>query len=292
MRVLIIGATGLLGRVLLEEWAVDQVTGASSRDADIRDERQVRDLFARCKPEWTVLAAAYTDVDGCERNPELAHQVNCVGASNVARAARAYGSQLMLLSTDYVFDGTKSTPYEVDDPVAPLNVYGRTKAIAEAAVREILPDGCILRTSWLFGACGKCFPNTILKLAHEHKELSVVADQRGCPTLNRDLASAIVKLSRARAQGTIHATNAGVCSWFAFAQALLRAAGRTDVAVKPIRTEELGRPARRPKYSALSSNRLRQYGISLRPWEDALPQYLREWRVSSQAREQEALPLA
>jgi len=265
MRVLIIGATGLLGKALLGEWDFDEVTGASSRDADIREPAQLRALFARVRPEWTVLAAAYTDVDGCEKHPELAHRVNCVGAGNVARTARECGSRLMFLSTDYVFDGEKPLPYETDDPVAPMSVYGRTKAAGEAAVREILPEACIARTSWLFGVAGECFPNTILRLAETQRELSVVADQRGSPTFNRDLARAIMQLCRAGVRGTVHVTNSGDCSWYEFAQELVRGAGLTEVIVKSICTDESSRPAARPKHSVLSNGSLqRLYGISLR----------------------------
>ena len=147
MRVLLIGATGLLGTVLQEEWGGDSVTGVGSRDVDIRDESQVRRLFERTRPEWTVLAAAYADVDGCERDPQRAHDVNCIGAMNVARAARDVQSKLFFVSTDYVFDGSKGTPYEPEDPVCSINVYGRSKADAEKGMREILPKCCTLRTS-------------------------------------------------------------------------------------------------------------------------------------------------
>jgi len=288
MRVLIIGGTGLLGKALLQGWTGDEVIATGSRDADIRDETQVQNLVSRCRPDWTILAAAYTDVDGCEKNPVLAHAVNCGGAANVARVAREYGSRLMLISTDYVFDGAKSTPYEVNDPVSPINVYGKTKAAAEAAVRENLPDCCIVRTAWLFGVDGKCFPNTILALARERKELLVVADQRGSPTFNRDLARAIVELTRVNAEGTVHATNSGDCTWFEFAQALSQAANLAQIVVKPISTEELPRPAKRPKYSALSHASLWKYGISMRPWQRALKDYLDErldkiWVVRRQA---------
>jgi len=276
MRVLILGATGLLGKALVKEWDVEEVLGVGSRDADVRHESQVRALFDRFRPDWTILSAAYTDVDGCEKNPEWAHQVNCVGAVNMAQAAREFGSRLMLISSDYVFDGSKPGPYEVDDPIAPLNVYGRSKAAAETILRQILPDACIARTSWLFGVEGRCFPNTILKLAEEQTQLSVVDDQRGCPTFNRDLACAIVKLVRAETQGTIHVANAGECSWFEFAQELLRAAGLFGVSIKSIRTEDLARPAPRPKYSALSLRSLRQLGIFMRSWQEALQDYIRE----------------
>ena len=210
MRVLVIGATGLLGKVLLEEWTVgDVLRGVGSRDVDIRDQSQLSPLFEQCRPEWTVLAAAYTDVDGCEKDQERAHQVNCAGALNVARAARDARSKLLFVSTDYVFDGSKHIPYETEDAVCPINVYGRSKTEAEKSIREILPSCCILRTSWLFGALGRCFPNTILELARSRKKLRVVADQIGSPTFNRDLARAIVKLVRADAKGIIHASNAG-----------------------------------------------------------------------------------
>jgi dTDP-4-dehydrorhamnose reductase len=284
MRVLIIGATGLLGKALLEEWELDEVTGASSSDADIREPAQLRALFARVRPAWTVLAAAYTDVDGCEKNAEVAQQVNCIGAGNVARAARDCGSRLMFLSTDYVFDGENPKPYETQDKVAPMSVYGRTKAGGEAAVREMLPEACIARTSWLFGVDGKCFPNTILRLAETQSELSVVADQRGSPTFNRDLAAAIMQLCRAGARGTLHVTNSGECSWYEFAQELMRGAGLTKVIVTPIPTDELSRPAQRPKNSVLSNASLQQlYGISLPAWQKAVQVYQREKRHGSVA---------
>ena len=165
MRITIFGATGLLGKALVREWKDDEVTGFGSADGDIRDEKQVLTLVQRARPDWIVLAAAYTDVDGCETNRDLAFDVNCRGAVNVARAAKQHGSRLLFLSTDYVFDGTKTTPYATDDPRSPRSVYGQSKAEAEMQLREILPDCCIVRTSWLFGPGGKCFPDTILKLA-------------------------------------------------------------------------------------------------------------------------------
>jgi len=276
MRVLIIGATGLLGSALLEQWRSDEVVGATSKDADIRDEAHVQHLMARCKPDWTVLAAAYTDVDGCERNPELAEEVNCIGAGNVARAARESCSRFMLISTDYVFDGSQTSPYEPHHPTRPINVYGRSKAAGEAAVREILDDWCIVRTSWLYGTAGKCFPATILSIAEAKEEISVVADQFGSPTYNRDLANSIIKLVQAGATGIIHATNAGACSRFEFALEILRAKGMEKVRVNPITTEESNCLAPRPRYSVLSDASLRAYGLSMRPWRAALQAYIGE----------------
>jgi dTDP-4-dehydrorhamnose reductase len=276
MRVLVIGATGLLGRVLLQEWGENSMTGVGSRDVDIQDESQLRPLFERCRPEWTILAAAYTDVDGCEKDPERARKVNCAGAMNVARAARDGRSKLLFVSTDYVFDGAKSTPYEPGDAVCPINVYGRSKAEAEKGIPQILPSCCILRTSWLFGAAGRCFPNTILELARSQKKLRVVADQIGCPTFNRDLARVIVQLVRANARGIIHASNPGECSWCDFARELLRAGDFAEVALEAVRTEDVPRLARRPRYSVLSSASLERYGISMRPWRETLGDYFAE----------------
>jgi dTDP-4-dehydrorhamnose reductase len=287
MRVLVIGATGLLGKVLLEEWYGDTITGVGSRDVDIRDHSQLSLLFGGCRPEWTILAAAYTDVDGCEMDPKRAHEVNCGGAMNVARAARDARSKLLFVSTDYVFDGSKNIPYEPQDAICPINVYGRSKAEAEKAIREILPSTCILRTSWLFGAVGRCFPNTILDLARSQKKLRVVADQIGSPTFNRDLARAIVKLVQADAHGTVHASNAGECSWCDFARELVRAAGFEDVAVEAVRTEDVPRPAPRPRYSVLSKASLERYGFHMRPWQETLGDYfadrLRTSNVPQQA---------
>jgi dTDP-4-dehydrorhamnose reductase len=286
MRVLLIGATGLLGRALLQEWEEDNLTGVGSRDVDIQDESQLRPLFERCRPEWTILVAAYTDVDGCEKDPERAHQVNCAGAINVARAARDAHSKLLFVSTDYVFDGAKGTPYEPEDAICPINVYGRSKAEAEKGVREILPSCCILRTSWLFGAVGRCFPNTILELARGQKKLRVVADQIGCPTFNRDLARVIIQLVRANARGTIQASNLGECSWCDFARELLRAGGFTEVAVEAVRTEDVPRPARRPRYSVLSTASLEHYGIRMRPWRETLGDYFADRLRTSDGRQQ------
>ncbi|HWX54286.1 MAG TPA: dTDP-4-dehydrorhamnose reductase [Verrucomicrobiae bacterium] len=278
MQVLVIGAAGLLGRALLyaDQWVGDHITGAGPGDADIRDQDQVEQLFTKLRPDWTVLTAAYTDVDGCEKDPERAHQVNCAGAIHVARSAQESGSKLLFLSTDYVFDGCKNGPYEPEDAVAPLNVYGHSKAQAEDGIRRIIPEACILRTSWLFGATGRCFPNTILELAQTRKNLTVVADQTGCPTFNRDLAKIIAKLVRAGARGTIHATNAGQCNWYEFACETLRAAGVTGVSVSPVSSEDFPRPARRPGRSVLSGASLTAFSVHPRHWKEALGDYLRE----------------
>ena len=276
MRVLILGATGLLGQALVEEWSGDEVLGVGSREADVREATQLRRVFTEWRPEWTILAAAYTDVDGCERDAALARAVNTQGAANAAEVAREHGSRLVMVSTDYVFDGRKGRPYEVDDAMCPINVYGESKAEGEEAVRSVLPEALIVRTAWLFGVHGKCFPKSILALAEKEKELAVVDDQRGSPTWNRDLARALIHLVRAEAKGTVHATNALSCSWCEFARELLRGAERSDVRVRPIATEETKRPAQRPPYSVLSHASLRAYGLAMRTWQEATRDYLRE----------------
>jgi dTDP-4-dehydrorhamnose reductase len=275
MRVTIFGATGLLGKALMNQWGQDEVSGLSSKDADIRDSDQVNYALERTRPDWIVLSAAYTDVDGCEGNRELAFQVNSGGAANVARAAKRQGARLLFVSTDYVFDGRNTTPYEIDAARAPRTVYGQSKAEAEVLLGEILPECCITRTSWLFGAGGKCFPGTILKLAESRPEIDVVDDQRGSPTHTVDLARAIEQLCRAGATGIVHATNRGECTWFDFAEEIIRQAGSSTM-VHPTTSAKFVRPAERPQYSVLSPASLEKHGIVMPAWQEALASYLRK----------------
>lgn len=275
MKAMIIGATGLLGKPLMREWKAGEKVGTGSRDLDIRDAARVRELIEKNGPDWVVLAAAYTDVDGCERNPELAFSVNRDGAINVAEAAKSVGARLVFLSSDYVFDGKKTAPYEAEDLRNPQSVYGRSKAEAELWLLDKMPDGCVVRTSWLFGSEGKCFPDTILKLAADRPALDVVNDQRGCPTYSVDLARAIIGLCHADARGIVHATNAADCSWFEFAQEIVKSAG-LSTEVRPVSSQQMARPAPRPAYSVLSATSLRRYGIEMPGWKDALRRYLEE----------------
>jgi dTDP-4-dehydrorhamnose reductase len=274
MKVMILGATGLLGQALMREWSGDEVTGLSSRDVDIRDAQQVQRVLDNARPDWIVLAAAYADVDGCESHQDLAFAVNRDGALNVAKAARQTGGKLIFLSSDYVFDGKKTSPYEVDDSRNPQSVYGRSKAEAELSLLEVLPECCIARTSWLFGRGGKCFPDTILKLAATRPALDVVNDQHGSPTYTVDLARAIVELCCKGASGIVHVTNAGECTWFEFAREIVRGAGLATE-VRPVSSQQMARPAPRPTYSVLSPASLQRYGIAMPDWHDALQRYLR-----------------
>ena len=273
MRVVIFGATGMLGKALLHQWSGDEVVGFGSADADLREPEQVVAAVEKTRPDWIVLSAAYTDVDGCEINPTLAASVNTHGAVNVAKAAKQFGAKLLFVSTDYVFDGKKTSPYEATDPRNPINAYGRSKADAEQKIAAVLPETCIVRTSWLFGPGGKCFPDTILKLSDTKPEIKVVNDQRGCPTYTRDLAGAIIALCRANAHGIVHCTNAGDCTWFDFASEIIRQAG-TNTHVRATTSNEFVRAAERPAYSVLSPASLNAVGIHMRSWQQTLPDYL------------------
>jgi dTDP-4-dehydrorhamnose reductase len=273
MRVTLFGASGLLGQELVRELSSEALTALSSKDADLRDRVRIREVIEFSRPDCVILSAAYTDVDGCETHRDRAFAVNCEGAIHVAEAVRAVGSRLIFLSTDYVFDGSKGSPYETDDPRNPTSVYGESKARAEVRLLEILPEVCIARTSWLFGHAGKCFPATILKLASSRPEISVVNDQRGSPTFTPDLASALGRLCRASARGIVHVTNSDNCTWYDFATEIVRMSGMTTK-VDPVTTAEFPRPARRPAYSVLSPDSLHSYRIFMPEWKDALRRYL------------------
>ncbi|HEV8076224.1 MAG TPA: dTDP-4-dehydrorhamnose reductase [Candidatus Acidoferrum sp.] len=283
MRILIIGSNGLLGRDLVAEWTGDVIIPATSRDADIREPGQVRQLVARERPDWVILTAAYTDVDGSERNPDLAFTVNRDGTKNVSLVARELGVKLCYLSTDYVFDGTSDRPYEPDDAILPLNVYGASKAAGEKAVQEHAGHWLIARTSWLFGAGQPSFPEKILQAADSQPELKVVADQIGSPTYTKDLATAIRELVHSDAHGILNITNSGSCSWFEFAKETLHRAGRSTT-IFPITSGQAGRLAARPAYSVLSPRALASYGIALRSWQEALQAYLVDLRQKGKLR--------
>lgn len=294
-RILVIGARGMLGKDLVEElrssWGAGpeptwEILAWDLEEIDIRDERQTIEAVETARPAVLINVAAYTDVDGCEAEPEKAFGVNAEGMKHLALGARKCRAKVVYLSTDYVFDGSKSEPYVENDPPRPLNVYGLSKLQGERYVQTLAEDGLIVRTQWLYGKHGKNFVASVLRQAEEKKVLSIVDDQIGSPTYTADLSKAISALIRRRASGVFHVTNHGVCSWYAFGEAVLKWSGRWDVRVVPITTEELDRPARRPRYSALSGERLRhETGISLRSWQEALRSYLRSiGRLASEER--------
>uniref|UniRef100_A0A831UEC2 dTDP-4-dehydrorhamnose reductase n=1 Tax=Geobacter metallireducens TaxID=28232 RepID=A0A831UEC2_GEOME len=270
--ILIVGAKGMLGQDLMRVLPGD-VRGVDIEEIDITSPESVRRVLLTLRPRVVVNCAACTDVDGCETSVELAMRVNGEGVGHLAAVTREIGALLVQVSTDYVFDGTKGSPYLEDDPVNPLSVYGKSKLLGEERARQN-PDHLIVRTQWLYGHGGKNFVETMLRLAGERKELAVVDDQIGSPTWTMDLSLAISELIENGCRGTYHAANRGTCSWFEFAQAIFADAGVAMI-VRPQTTEELGRPAPRPLYSVLDCEKLtHDTGLELEGWREALGSYL------------------
>jgi dTDP-4-dehydrorhamnose reductase len=277
MRLAITGAAGMLGQDLqaAAKAAGHEVLAFPRADVDITDAAAVTRALARSRPDVVVNSAAWTDVDGAERDEGGALAVNGAGAGNVARAAAACGAWTIHVSSDYVFDGRKRAPYVESDLVGPLSAYGRSKLAGERAVAEAAPDHhTTVRSSWLFGPGGPCFPATILRLAGERDELNVVDDQVGCPTFTGHLAEAVVDLAgrEHRPGGLVHVAGGGRCSWFEFAREIVAAAG-IRCEVKPCSTDAFPRPARRPAYSVLRSER--DDGVPALPeWPEGLARYM------------------
>ena len=278
MTILILGGRGMLGRdlgaVLLGRPDRHRVTVWDIEDIDITDARAVHEALGRNRFDVVINCAAYTAVDNAEKEKEAALAVNATGARNVAAGARAARSRNVLLSTDYVFDGTGGRPYREDDEPCPVNYYGYTKLVGERLAREADPDCLIVRTQWLYGAGGKNFVETMLKLAETRKTLSVVDDQHGSPTWTVDLAGATAALVERRLRGIYHVSNAGQTTWYGFARRIFETAER-DVEVLPITTEEFNAPANRPKSSVFDMTKLvRDTGHTPRDWTEALRDYL------------------
>jgi dTDP-4-dehydrorhamnose reductase len=252
-----------------------EVVPLTRAELDIADAGAVSAAVASARPDVVVNSAAWTNVDGAESEEEAATAVNGTGAGNVAEAAAAHGAWTLHVSSDYVFEGTATEPYVESSPTGPLSAYGRSKLAGEHAVIAAAPGAhTIVRSAWLFGVHGPCFPATISRLARERDELTVVADQVGCPTFTGHLADALVEVAETRPLGLLHIAGGGQCSWFQFAQAVVAAAG-AHCTVTPGRTEDLGRPAPRPAYSVLRSERLGDAPL-LPDWEQGLDDYLEE----------------
>ena len=270
--ILVVGSKGMLGQELMGLLG-STARGVDVGEIDITDLESVQRVLVTLKPRVVVNAAAYTDVDGCETQAELALQVNGEGVAHLAMITKEIGAKLVQVSTDYVFNGGKGTPYEEDDAPAPLSIYGESKLAGEMNAK-FNPDHLIVRTQWLYGHAGKNFVETMLKLADERSELTVVDDQIGSPTWTRDLALAIKALIEKNCCGTYHAANTGFVSWNGFAREIFRLAGK-DVTVSPMSTAQLNRPAARPLYSTLDCGKLQQdTGLVLEPWQEALQRYL------------------
>ena len=276
MKIALIGAAGMLGRDVMDVMAAHHPMHPYPKAAlDITDADQVVQAMEKLQPDAVINCAAFTNVDGCETAPDTAMRVNGDGAKNLAVAADKVGARLLHISTDYVFDGTAKVPYVESDPVAPVTEYGKSKLAGEEAVRGACDRHFIMRTAWLYGAHGNNFVATMLKLAAEKDQLTVVDDQVGSPTWTRDLAQAIRQLIETDAFGTYHATNGGQCSWYGFAREIFRLGG-VATKVLPVTSDQFPRPAKRPAFSALNTGALTALGITLRPWEEALAAFLQK----------------
>lgn len=277
--ILLLGAEGQLGRELTALAFVRHVSLAplSRATCDITDSQALISAITRHRPNLIVNAAAYTAVDRAESEPEIAHKVNAVAPGLIAAAAAEANVPLLHISTDYVFDGSKTEAYDEDDSVAPLGVYGHTKEEGERRLREACSKHIILRTAWVYGIYGANFLKTMLRLANERSVLKVVADQRGCPTATADLAEAILAVHAElekgnESWGTYHFAGKGTASWYEFARTIMseRAAIlETAPSVEPITTKDYPTPARRPANSALDSSRFATtFGLWSKPWQE------------------------
>ncbi len=268
---MVVGAAGMLGQDLVALLAGrgHQVDGLDRPHIDITDPAQTVGLAGGY--DVLVNVAAFTAVDPAETNEAAAFAVNAAGAANLAASARDAGARIVHISTDYVFDGVADGPYAEDAPIAPRSAYGRTKAAGEWAVRATTPDHLVVRTAWLYGAHGACFPKTIARVASANGHVDVVADQVGQPTWTRDLSDLIERLVAARVPaGVYHGTSGGQASWYEFARAVVEAAGQDPRIVAPTTTEASARPAPRPAWSVLGHDALMRAGVRpIRDWAEA-----------------------
>ncbi len=275
-RALITGAGGQVGRELVEAFRHDDLVACDHAALDVGDRDRVLQVIGQVRPEVVVHAAAWTDVDACELDPDRAYRVNALGTRHVAEAARLVGARLCYLSTDYVFDGSSPRPYREWDPPNPLSVYGRSKLGGEA---ELGPGDMIIRTSWVCGRHGRNFVNTVLARARAGEPLHVVDDQHGCPTFADDLAGMVRRLVVAHLPGVYHVTNQGATTWYGFACEVVTAAGLPPDCVSPVTTRALDppRPAPRPANSVLDNAALRLSGLPLLPpRQEALERLVRQ----------------
>jgi dTDP-4-dehydrorhamnose reductase len=276
MRLLVTGAAGMLGQAVVAAATRlgHEVTALSRAELDITDREAVRRAIAAAEPAALVNCAAWTDVDGAEAHEEAATAINGVGAGHVAAAAEAAGVRLVHVSTDYVFDGAKETPWLESDPLAPLGAYGRSKLAGERAIEDSGAEHATVRTAWLFGAGGRNFVDTMLALAADRDEVAVVTDQVGSPTWTGHLAPALVELAERRGDvGVFHAAVEGSCSWNELAVEAFHVAG-AECRVLPTTSDRFPRPARRPAFSVLATER--DPGLRLPPWTEGVGAHVRE----------------
>jgi dTDP-4-dehydrorhamnose reductase len=287
-RIALIGSNGQLGSDVARLWPDsplgrrgDELIGLVHADIEVTDEDAVRSVLGGLRPDVVINTAAFHRVDDCETQPELAYRVNALGVKHLAHACAQLGATLVHISTDYVFGGDQTTPYQEDDAVSPISAYGISKAAGEFFLRYALPDRHILvRSSGLYGVAGASgkggnFVETMLRLAREGRSIRVVDDQVLAPTFTVDLASALLEVISRDGRGTVHITSAGQCSWYEFATTIFELAGlRPDLS--PTTSEAYDSPAKRPAFSVLENAHLLKLGVAQpRPWREALVEYLR-----------------
>ncbi|WP_100404819.1 dTDP-4-dehydrorhamnose reductase [Bacillus solitudinis] len=275
MRILITGANGQLGKELVKKCSRNNTVIAMTKDElDVTNQEVVEKRMKQIRPNTLIHAAAFTAVDQCELEQKKAFEVNAIGSLNIARAARTNDARMFYISSDYVFDGKKDRPYEEADKPNPTSTYGMSKWLGEQLVQLTVPKSTIIRTSWVYGHGGKNFVNTMLRLAEQQIEVTVVSDQIGCPTYTSDLADIIIQLFDKKA-GIYHVSNSGSCSWYEFAKRVFKEAGYDPSMIRPISTEEFGAIAPRPAYSVFSHDKLVSNGSPLpRRWDEALIEFI------------------
>ncbi len=274
MKLALTGSDGMLGSDIKNVFSDVELINFTLHDFDITDLDKSHKAIKEAKPDYLIHVAAYTDVDGCESNPETAFHVNGIGARNITMACEEIGCPVIYISTDYVFDGTKKETYNEWDKTNPINIYGLSKLLGEQFVTSLTNRFYIVRTSWLYGKNGKNFVDTIIRLLSERDEIDVVNDQTGSPTFTCDLAKKLKELI-GRGYGTYHITNTSHCSWYEFAVEIAKLKG-INKNINPTTTEKFKRPAKRPAFSVLGNTMLRLEGIEpARHWKEALADYLK-----------------
>jgi dTDP-4-dehydrorhamnose reductase len=289
MKILITGVQGLLGHEVAQvckeqgDETIETDIIPQGMSLDITNPGAIRDALSSIKPEWLINCAAYTNVDGCENNQQTAFELNAQAPGHLARACEEYGTKLLHVSTDYVFNGGKRGSYTEDDETEPLSIYGKSKLAGEKSVQEGIEHYIIVRTQWLFGPHGKNFVSTILKIAKEKTKINVVNDQWGSPTYSNDLAKAIRLLVGCNAQGIYHVCNRGHATWFDLAKKTLEIF-ELSTEILPVGTKDYPLPAHRPANSKLSTKRFTETtGRVMPPWQISLRKYIKEYLMEARS---------
>lgn len=279
MKILITGSKGQLGHDLMNELSKRGIeyVGVDVEEMDITDGDACRRVITDAAPDAVIHCAAYTAVDAAEENVELCRKINAEGTKNIAEVCHDLDIKMMYISTDYVFNGEGTRPWEPDDHREPLNIYGLTKYEGEVYIERLVKKFFTVRIAWVFGVNGKNFIKTMLRLGEERGAVSVVDDQIGSPTYTYDLARLLVDMIQTEEYGRYHATNEGLCSWYEFACEIFRQAGMNDVKVTPVDSSQFPAKAKRPKNSRMNREKLVEKGFTPLPtWQDALSRYLKE----------------